>query len=74
MGQSINTCSKEIGVAGNADETKYVAMSCEQNAGHGNIKTVNKSSESVGNYRYLETAPVNQNCRQEQMSGSPCCH
>ena len=60
--------SKEIGLEVNADNTKYVVMSGEQNAGRSqNMRTDNKSFEMVEEFKYLETALTNQNCIQENI-------
>jgi hypothetical protein len=46
--------SKEIGLEVNAEKTKYMVMSQNQNAGHNhNIKTDNKSFERVEGFKYL---------------------
>jgi hypothetical protein len=71
---------KEIGLEVNADKTKYMVMSREQNAGRShNIKTDNSSSEWVEEVKYLRTTLKNQNSIQEDMksrmkSGNACYH
>jgi hypothetical protein len=46
------TC-KEIGLEVNAEKTKYMVMSCNQNAGQNhNIKIDNKSFERVEQFKY----------------------
>ena len=58
--------SKETGLEVNADETKYMVMSRDQNAGRShNIKTDNSSFVSVEQFKYLGTALRNQNSIQE---------
>jgi len=48
--------SKGIGLEGNADKTKYMLMSLDQNAGRShNMKTDNGSSERVEQFKYLGT-------------------
>ena len=48
--------SKGSGLEVNADKTKYVVMSRDQNAGGShNIKIDNSSLERVEEFRYLET-------------------
>jgi len=47
--------SKEIGLEVNADKTKYMFMSGDQNAGRShNIKTDNSSFERAEHFKYLE--------------------
>jgi len=47
--------SKEIGLEVNADKTKYMVMSGDQNAGQShNIKTDNSSFERMEHFKYLE--------------------
>jgi galactitol-specific phosphotransferase system IIB component len=72
--------SKEIGLEVNADKTKYVAMSRDQNAGqsHG-IKTDNISFERVEEFKCLGTNLTNQNSTKEEIksrlkSGNACYH
>jgi hypothetical protein len=50
----------EIGLEVNADRTKCMVMSCEQNAGqYHNIKMGNKSPESVTNLKTLRDNKYN---------------
>ena len=47
--------SKDIGLEVNAEKTKYMVMSWDQNAGqNGNIQIGNKSFETVEQFKYLE--------------------
>jgi hypothetical protein len=72
--------SKEIGLDVNAEKTKYMVMSRDQNAGQNhNIKKDNKSFERVEHFKDLGTTLKNQNYIHEEIksrlkSGSPCCH
>ena len=62
--------SKEIGLEVNADKTKYVVMSRDQNAGQShNIKMDNSSLERVEEFRYLGTTLTNPNSIQEEIKG-----
>jgi len=46
--------SKEIGLEVNADKTRYMVMSLDQNAGWSHsIKTDNSSFESVQEFKYV---------------------
>ena len=60
--------SKETGLEVNADNTKYMVMSRDQNARQShNINIDNKSSESVEQFIYLRTTLMNQNYIQEEI-------
>ena len=60
--EALVVVSKEIVLEVNADETKCLAMSRDQNAGqsHG-IKSDNSSFERVVEFKYLGTTITNQN-------------
>ena len=72
--------SKEIGLEVNADKTKYMVMSRDQNAGQShNMKIDNSSFERVEEFKYLGTTVTNQNSIQEEIksrlkSGNACYH
>jgi hypothetical protein len=72
--------SKEIGLEVNADKTKYMVMSRDQNAGqNGYIQTGYKSFETVEHFKYLGTTLTNQNSIHEEIknrlkSGNTCNH
>jgi hypothetical protein len=72
--------SKEIRLEVNAEKTKYVVTSRNQNAGHNhNIKTDNKSFERVEEVKYLGATLTNQNSIHEEIksrlkSGNACYH
>ena len=72
--------SKEIGLEVNADKTKHMVMSRDQNAGQSHsMKTDNSSFERVDDFKYLGTALTNQNSIQEEImsklkSGNACYH
>ena len=55
-----------MGLEVNADKTKYMVMSEDQNAGRShNVKIGNSSFERVEEFKYLETTLTNQNSFQE---------
>jgi hypothetical protein len=72
--------SKEIGLEVNAEKTKYMVMSRNQNAGHNrNINIDNKSFERVEEFRYLGATVTNRNSIHEEIksrlkSGNACYH
>jgi len=52
----------------NADKTKYMVLSRDQNAGQGHsIKIDNSSFERVEDFKYLGTTLTNQNSTQEEI-------
>jgi hypothetical protein len=54
--------SKVVGLKVNAEKTKYVLLSCHQNAGQNhNIKRANRSFENATQLKYLGTAVTDQN-------------
>jgi hypothetical protein len=72
--------NKEIGLQENAEKTKFMLASGDQNAGQNrDIKIVNRSFENVSQFRYLGTTVTNQNFIQEEIkrrlnSGNACYH
>jgi hypothetical protein len=72
--------SKEIGLEVNAEKTKYMVMSRDQNAGqNGYIQIGNKSFETVEQFKYLGTTLTNQNSihaenKSRLKSGNACYH
>jgi len=70
--------SKETGLEANADKTKYMLMSRDQNAGQSHsMKTDNSSFERVEEFRYLGKTLTNKNSIQEEIksrlkSGNAC--
>jgi hypothetical protein len=72
--------SKEIGLEVNAEKTKYMVMSRDQNAGqNGNIHIGNKSFETVEQFKYLGTTLTNQISIHEEIKsrlklGNACYH
>jgi hypothetical protein len=58
----------EIGPEVNAEKTKYMVMSRNQNAGHNhNIKIDNKSFERVEEFKYLGATLKNRNSIREEI-------
>jgi hypothetical protein len=72
--------SKEAGLEANADKTKYMVMSRNQNAGRcHNIKIDNSSYERLKGLKYLGAIVTYQNYIQEKIKsrlklGSACFH
>jgi predicted TIM-barrel enzyme len=78
--EALVVATKETGLEVNADKTKYMAMSQDQNVGqsHG-IKTDNSSFKRVEEFKYLGTTLKHQNSIQEEIrrrmkSGNACYH
>jgi hypothetical protein len=60
--EALVVASKEIGLEVNAEKTKYMVMSRDQNAGqNGNIQIGDTSFETVEQFKYLRTTITNQN-------------
>jgi hypothetical protein len=58
----------------NAEKTKYMVMSRDQNAGqNGYIQIGNKSCETVGQFKYLGTTITNQNSIHEEIKSRLKC-
>jgi len=78
--EALVVASKVIGPAVQADKTKYMVMSRDQNAGRSHsMKTDNSSFERVEEFKYLGTTSTNQNSIQEEIkstlkSGNACYH
>ena len=76
--EALVVASKEIGLKVNADKTKYMVMSRDQNAERSHIvKTDSNSFERVEDFKYLGTTVTNQNSIQEEIksrlkSGNTC--
>jgi len=59
--EALIVASKDIGLGVNADKTKYMVMSRDQNGGQSHsIKTDNRSFERVEKFKYLGTTLTNQ--------------
>ena len=90
LGRSIHTkkknteallvANKEIGLEVNADKTKYMVMSRDQDVGQSHtIKIDNSSVERVEGFKYLGTTLTDQNSIQEEIKsrlklGNACYH
>jgi len=78
--KALIVAGKEIGLEVNADKTKCMVMSRDQNAGQShNIKTDNISFERMEQFKYLGTTVTDQNCIQREIksrlkSGNACCN
>jgi len=78
--EALVVTSKEIGLKVNADKTKYMVMSRNQDAGRShNKKTDIIFFERVEEFKYLETTLTDQNSIQEKIksrlkSGNACYH
>ena len=78
--EALVIAAKEIGLEVNADKTKYMVMSRDQNAGRTHsMKITNSSFERVDEFKYLGTTLTNQNSIQEEIksrlkSGNACYH
>jgi hypothetical protein len=78
--QTLIDASKEVGLEVNAEKTKYMLMSQDQNAGQNReIKIGNRSFENVSQFKYLGTTVTYQNLIQEEIkrrlnSGNACYH
>ena len=66
--EALIVASKEIGLEVNADKTKYMVMSRDQNAGKiHSMENDSNSFERVEEFRYLGTILTNQNSIQEEI-------
>jgi hypothetical protein len=66
--ETLTDASWEVGLETNAEKTKYMLLSCQQNAGQNrDTKIGNRSSENVSQFKYLGTTVTNQNLIQEEI-------
>jgi hypothetical protein len=69
--EDLIVASKDIGLEVNADKTKYMFMSRDQNAGRSpNTKINNRSLETAKDFKYLRTTFRIQNSIQEEIQSS----
>jgi hypothetical protein len=60
--------SKDVGLEVNAEKTKYMLLSCHQNAEQlKDLKIANKSSENVSHLRCLEMTVTDEHLIQEEI-------
>jgi hypothetical protein len=78
--RNLTGTSKEVCVEINAEKTKYMLLSRQQNAGHNqDIKIANSCFENVARFRYLGTTATNQHLIDEEIkmrlnSNNACYH
>ena len=78
--EALVAATREIGLEVNADKTKYMVMSRDQNAGRiHSVRFDNSTFERVGEFKYLGTTLTNLNSIAEEIksrlkSGNACCH
>jgi hypothetical protein len=78
--EAVIGASKEVGLEVNAEKTKYIFLSCHQNAGQNhNIKIGDRPFENVAQFKYLGMTVTNQNLIGEEIkrrlnSGNACYH
>jgi hypothetical protein len=66
--EALVVASKETGLEVNAEKTKYMVMSPDENGGQNhNIKIENKSLESVEQFKYLGRVVTNRNFVHEEI-------
>jgi hypothetical protein len=66
--ETLVVASKENGIEVNADKTKYMVMSRDQNAGRNDsVETDNSFIERVEEFKYLGTTLTDQNSIQEEI-------
>ena len=66
--EALSVGSKEVGLKGNADKTKYMVMPRDQDAERSHdMKIDNSSFERVEEFKCLETTLTNKNSIQEEI-------
>jgi hypothetical protein len=78
--ETLIRASREVGLKINVEKTKYMLLSCHQNAGQNrDIKIANRSFENVSQLKYLGITLTDQNLIQEEIkrswsSSNACYH
>ena len=78
--EALVAATREIGLEVNADKTKYMVMSRDQNTGRiHSVRIDNRTFERVEEFKYLVTTLTNQNSIAEEIksrlrSGNACYH
>ena len=73
--EALVVATKEIGLEVNADKTKYMIMSRDQNAGQSHsMKTDNSSVKRVEEFKYLGTMLTFKNSIQEELKLGNACY
>ena len=78
--EALVAAAREIGMEVSAEETKYMVMSRDQNAGRiQSVRMDNSTFERVEEFKYLGTTLTNQNSIPEEIrsrlrSGNACYH
>ena len=78
--EALVAATREIGLEVNADKTKYMVMSPDQNAGQiHSVRIDNSTFERMEEFKYLGTTLTNQNYIAEEIksrlkSGNVCYH
>jgi hypothetical protein len=78
--ETLIDASKEVGLEINVEKTKYMLLSRQENVCENrDIKTANRSTENVSQFKYFGTTVTNQNLIQEEIkrrlnSGDACDH
>jgi hypothetical protein len=78
--ETLIDASKEVGLEINVEKTKYMLLSCHQNAGQNRDREItNRLFGNMSQFKYLGTTVINQNLIQEEIkrtmsSGNACYH